>query len=153
MPNNGSLDYFGKLQCVDEIVDNLRDLLHDVDSGTMKDGGQSHTREIMEMQLHIAIMKTQRYQDSWRKRGYPGAIHNLFRKTDRLENINKGIELRGLDSINNNEDESIIDTLGDLANYSILIMGLLMDKYPKLGARYVQSNLDFALGFKEDGKE
>jgi len=126
------IDYFGSeldLEEFDRSIANLR--------LNMDEGGQSHTNEIYRIQYLLVALKTITYGSSWRKRGFSGAIHNLFRKIDRLENIVQRIEDVGLANLKDTENETIIDTLGDLMNYSALVMGLVMQEKPNMKNKYL----------------
>lgn len=145
------LDYYTNKFDIEKIIHEIKNLQHALDTGSLSNvGGQAYTSELMRIQFYLIVLKTQRYKDSWRKRGFHGAIHNLFRKYDRLENIVKDIENYGLEEVMmSQEEDSIIDTLGDLANYAVLIMGLLISKYPESGEKYLNQVFNMANGFSD----
>lgn len=80
---------------------------------------------IEETLLHLRVQKSGEYGDSWIRRGIVGAFHNIARKWDRLEVLfekaSRGYQLDvGLLPAPGSA-ESLFATLGDLANYVLMV--------------------------------
>ena len=68
--------------------------------------------------------KNAEYGESWLRRGGRGAFHMLARKADRLEaQVKKWGSLEA--AINGDSTESILDTIGDLRRYCLLVLSFL----------------------------
>ncbi len=81
--------------------------------------------------------KDKEYGNSWQKRGDVGALHNVARKWDRLEQqMNNGIATGKVD--NNSEiteemleGEGFLDSVLDLTNYSLMWLNWIADRFPE----------------------
>ena len=78
-------------------------------------------KQVTDLLFELQKFKSKRYGSSWCKHGEAISIFgNVSRKYDRLETmitdlINNGVQLPSPDS-----EESLAETIGDLANYCIL---------------------------------
>lgn len=97
--------------------------------------------EVLDFAKELKTKKSKLYGESWRKRGFIGALLNLERKTDRLgPEIQKALErgeMNYLDELyRSNSMDTIIDTLIDTMNYSALCYAYLKEKCPERIAEF-----------------
>lgn len=82
--------------------------------------------EIASLLARQRYLKGRYYGNSWISRGVVGAFHNMARKWDRIERIfaqaSSGQDLVISRLPAHDGDESLMDTLGDLANYVLMTM-------------------------------
>lgn len=83
------------------------------------------------LQMHHAKEGT--YGNSWCRRGELGIFFNIARKFDRLENM---VVHDRADEVG----ESRIDTIADLATYSLLWLTLIMREHPEAYRTWQDSN-------------
>lgn len=84
--------------------------------------------------IELAIEKGKAYGHSFCKYGNYGIFMNLARKTDRIENyarvaMNTHVDI--MDVNNTTHDEGVIDTIQDLANYSMLWLSYINQERSK----------------------
>lgn len=78
-------------------------------------------KEICEMLCELQSYKSKRYGSSWCKHGEAISIFgNTARKYDRIENIMKDFAQKQVPLPNPESEESVIETVADLAVYCIL---------------------------------
>jgi hypothetical protein len=85
--------------------------------------GETHAQDIEQLRR-----KDAEYGGSWCKRGGQGAFFMLARKWDRIEiqmNAAKGLR-RALE--NDNRQEGILDDIGDLRRYLLLVLAYLEEQ-------------------------
>ena len=102
-------------------------------------------KEIMPVLIKLQSDKGRQYGRSYCKMGETSIYFNVARKYDRIENIMKraledGVEktLHGGDS--STATETFLDTVADIANYSLLWVGWIKENYPDEWERFVKTN-------------
>lgn len=84
------------------------------------------------------------YGQSWRKYGHMSAFLNTARKWDRIDVIMRKAMQDGLDVLFSDEggtaQETFLDTVVDLASYSLLWVGYLADEHPEMWERFLEAN-------------
>lgn len=98
---------------------------------------------LFEYGLMIQRQKSSTYRDSWIKRGWGGAFHNIGRKFDRIETFFKDTK-RLLKFEEETEpslhEEPVLDTIIDLMNYSGLASQRIMMTKPKIFNDWLKRN-------------
>lgn len=115
---------------------------------------------IVTLLMAIQYDKEGGYGSSWKGKGeYRGIMSNIDRKYDRLDKMTRD-EIEGkieslqqiegkLETLKNNTGntsgmevgESKVDAIADLANYTLLYMTYVKEKYPKVFQAWVESNV------------
>lgn len=94
--------------------------------------------------LTLQNQKESQYGSSWKKYQDTSAFFNLARKYDRIENIMKNVMKNGLDSMFSDDNcipgETILDTLVDLGNYSLLWTAYIAERYPDVWNKFLSQN-------------
>jgi hypothetical protein len=91
----------------------------------------------------IQYQKSATYKDSWIKRGWGGAFHNIGRKFDRIETFFKDtkrllkFEEETKPSLH---EEPVLDTIIDLMNYSGLASQRIMITKPEIFDHWLERN-------------
>lgn len=84
------------------------------------------------------------YGQSWRKRGDIGAFITIARKWDRIENIMEKAMVEGtktlFDGSSDLSTETVLDTIADLALYSLMWTSYIAKRYPELWNRFLVQN-------------
>lgn len=101
-------------------------------------------QNILPYLLLLQNNKEKCYGESWRKYEDIGAFLNLARKYDRIENIMKRAMLEGTqvlwDGSSDLSTETILDTIADLALYSLMWTSYIATRYPQLWERFLTMN-------------
>lgn len=96
-----------------------------------------------------AILKLQHdkeavYGQSWRKYGMASAFLNTARKWDRIDNIMRVALEKGESVLTSDEagtaQETFMDTLVDLASYSLLWVGFMAEQHPEMWQKFIEMN-------------
>lgn len=94
--------------------------------------------------LTLQYDKEKVYGSSWKKYEHVGTFFNLSRKTDRVENIMKRAMKEGMEKVleesASSPTETFIDTIADIANYSLLWLTLLKSTVPSQYERFLELN-------------
>lgn len=84
------------------------------------------------------------YGQSWRKYGMASAFLNTARKWDRIENIMRKALEQGTDILTTGAagtaQETFMDTVVDLASYSLLWVGFMAEQYPEMWQKFLDMN-------------
>lgn len=84
------------------------------------------------------------YGQSWRKYGMASAFLNTARKWDRIDNIMRKALEQGEQVLTSNEagtaQETFMDTLVDLASYSLLWVGFMAEQHPEMWQKFMEMN-------------
>ena len=94
--------------------------------------------------FELQKQKGKMYGRSYCRHGDLSIFFNLERKWDRISNlvdnsINKGV-VGSLESGVTTPTETFLDTVVDLANYSLLWVGYIYEKNPEVFERFINSN-------------
>lgn len=90
--------------------------------------------------------KSKLYGRSYCNYGNLGIFFNLARKWDRVENIMQSVMKNGEDNLfhnikgNSTATETFLDTVSDLAVYSMLWVGYIKENYPEQWEQFLKSN-------------
>ena len=102
---------------------------------------------IMPALLQLQNTKGNIYGRSWCKHEDMSAFFNLERKFDRISNImekamKNGTEetLFGKDSPASTPTETFVDTVVDLGLYSLMWVGLIMERHPEQYQKFLEAN-------------
>jgi hypothetical protein len=94
--------------------------------------------------LNLQHDKEAVYGQSWRKYGNMSAFMNVARKWDRIDNIMRNAMENGMHIIFSEEagtaQETFLDTVVDLASYSLLWVGYIANEHPDMWQRFLESN-------------
>lgn len=94
--------------------------------------------------LRLQNEKSLIYGRSWCKHGELSAFFNLERKWDRIQNIMEHAMVEGTDYVHSDKastpTETFTDTIADLANYSLMWVGYIKEKYPEEWQSFVEAN-------------
>lgn len=94
--------------------------------------------------LNLQHDKEAVYGQSWRKYGQMSAFLNVARKWDRIDNIVQNAVENGMSALFSDESgtaqETFLDTVVDLASYSLLWVGYLASEHPDMWKRFLESN-------------
>lgn len=84
------------------------------------------------------------YGQSWRRYGMASAFLNTARKWDRIDNIMRVALAKGEQVLTSDEagtaQETFMDTLVDLASYSLLWVGFMAEQYPEMWQKFLEMN-------------
>lgn len=84
------------------------------------------------------------YGQSWRKYGMASAFFNTARKWDRIDNIMRKALEHGTNILTTGEagtaQETFMDTVVDLASYSLLWVGFMAEQYPEMWQKFLDMN-------------
>lgn len=86
----------------------------------------------------VQVVKGLSYKRSWCKRGLLGAFFTMARKWDRLEEL----MLRPTPGHTTPGEESLEETVLDLAVYSVKLLGYLQETHPDTFNAFISKNLD-----------
>lgn len=88
-------------------------------------------QEVFDLLSTLHYKKTLVYKDSWKKHGeVVGVFANISRKYDRIESII-------VDNAKATSDESLVDTIADLAVYAAKYLTYLAEHYPALFQEFI----------------
>lgn len=94
--------------------------------------------------LHLQHDKEAVYGQSWRKYGNISAFMNVARKWDRIDNIMRNAMENGMNTLFSSEaetaQETFLDTVVDLASYTLLWVGYLSQEHPDMWEKFLESN-------------
>ena len=134
-----------KLKLLDEIKDSIIKEYEDYVKSQDKlypDGVNVH--QIITPILRLQHDKEAVYGQSWRKYGNMSAFLNTARKWDRIDNIMRNAMENGMNFLFSDEagtaQETFLDTVVDLANYSLLWVGYIASEHPDMWNRFLESN-------------
>lgn len=105
-------------------------------------------RLIFELSLIVHASKSKTYGPSWKKRGWGSVWANMCRKWDRLESIFSdpmSLVKYVVRPDKSSKEEAVIDTIGDLGNYSFLAVTELLFTQHEMFDRWL-STIAFAGG-------
>lgn len=103
-----------------------------------------NAQKVLPALLQLQHDKEAVYGQSWRKYGQASAFLNVARKWDRIDNIMEGVMSEGVTALfserSSTAQETFMDTVVDLANYSLLWVGYLSQEYPEMWLKFLDSN-------------
>lgn len=106
------------------------------------DGLNAH--KVVTAILNLQHDKEAVYGQSWRKYGNMSAFLNVARKWDRIDNIMRNAMENGMNILFSDEagtaQETFLDTVVDLASYSLLWVGYLASEHPDMWQKFLESN-------------
>ena len=97
--------------------------------------------EVQDLAYKLQWAKTQSYGNSCYRRSLTGVAHNIFRKIDRLDNINAQNPMcwENPESVGG---ETILDTVADSGVYMFKMMAAYAVTHPELFAKWKKFVLD-----------
>ena len=98
--------------------------------------------EILPYILKLQAQKSAVYGRSYARHGDLSIFLNTERKWDRIANIMEKAMKEGTESLYNEgtPTETFVDTVVDLASYSLLWLGYIKETHPKFFQRFIESN-------------
>ena len=99
--------------------------------------------KVFPLLLQLQENKGKYYGRSYCKHGHLSIFMNVERKWDRLANIMDSLIQNGTKDFFKSEgshNETIVDTIADLATYSLLWLGYMYENHPDLIAKFISEN-------------
>ena len=133
------------IKSLDEIKDNLiKEYEKYVKSQELLHPDGVNAQKILVPLLQLQHDKEAVYGQSWRKYGNISAFLNTARKWDRIDNIMRKAMEDGMSLLFTDEggtaQETFLDTVVDLANYSLLWVGHIASEHPEMWNKFLESN-------------
>lgn len=125
----------------DELLYGFKDFIDSVDSFTQDN---QNMFELFPAMLELQTQKGNVYGRSYCKHGEPSIFMNVERKFDRISMIMERAMQEGMDTLYSGKGdtptETFLDTVVDLANYSCLWAGFIIENHPEVWEKFLRNN-------------
>lgn len=131
-----------ELNCDNSSVETLNKMLEHVD---MNDIDTKNIIYVFSALVKLQNDKAKLYGRSYCKYGDIGVFMNLSRKWDRIDNIMHNAMNNGVDKVlhsgsSSTATETFVDTVADMATYSLLWLGYIKETHPDEWERFLDNN-------------